>query len=142
MDELVEVTVNGVERFLLPEAAPELAEKLTVVLKEREGPRRLPIWIGPTEAFAIASQLSGQTLARPLAADLVAGVIRELEATLTRVTITSHRESVFYAVLSLEHEGKEAQFDARPSDAIAVALRLGAPIFVGEQLFEQAAAAV
>lgn len=142
MDELVEVTVNGVERFLLPEAAPELAEKLTVVLKEREGPRRLPIWIGPTEAFAIASQLSGQTLARPLAADLVAAVIRELEATLTRVTITSHRESVFYAVLSLEHEGKEAQFDARPSDAIAVALRLGAPIFVGEQLFEQAAAAV
>ncbi len=141
MEQLVEVTVVGIERHRSPKATPELEEKVYVVLHDREGSRRLPIWIGPTEAFAIASQLSGQSLPRPLAPDLVAAVIRKLEATLTRATNTSRRESVFSAHLSLAHQGKETEIDARPSDAIAVALRLTAPIFVAEGVFEQATAA-
>lgn len=119
----------------------EPVEKFTVMLKEKNGTRRLPIWIGPAEAFAISSWLGGQLYSRPFSIDLAASLIRELGAVLERVAVTSHRESVFYARLVVDRQGHQLEIDARPSDAIAIALRLEAPIFVAEEVFAQGPAA-
>lgn len=99
-----------------------------VLLKEKEGQRHLPIWIGGSEATAIATALEGVNPPRPLTHDLMRSVIDAVGALAVRVVITEMRDSVFYADLSLDISGKEVHVSARPSDAIALAVRTGTPV--------------
>ncbi len=107
-----------------------------VILQEKEGERVLPIWIGPAEASAIAMELAGVKFARPLTHDLLKQLIVGLGAKLNRVLITQVKESTYYAELDVRRDDHVIQIDARPSDSIAIALRLNAPIFTQEELLE------
>ncbi len=95
----------------------------------------LPIWIGHAEAWGIAMQLSGVKSKRPLTYDLLKSVIQTLEAKVEKVEITELRDQTFYARLHLIGNGKHYEVDARPSDSIALALKMGAKIYVNEELF-------
>jgi bifunctional DNase/RNase len=112
-----------------------------VVLEEQGGDRILPIWIGSFEAHSIASQMEAQTPLRPNTHDLAKTLITRLHAEVLRVVVTDLREGTYYAVLSLQAGGDLLELDSRPSDAIAIALRAGAPIFVRAPVFEAAGAA-
>ena len=107
-----------------------------VILQEKEGERVLPIWIGPAEASAIAMELAGVKFARPLTHDLLKQLIVGLGARLNRVLITQVKENTYYAELDVRRDDHVIQIDARPSDSIAIALRLNAPIFTQEDLLE------
>ena len=107
-----------------------------VVLREAEGDRVLPIWIGPAEALAIQRLLTGQEFPRPLTHDLFALVLEGLRARVTRVVIADMREGTFYATLVIEREKSVLSVDARPSDSVAIALRTQAPLFVNEELLQ------
>ena len=107
-----------------------------VILQEDEGERVLPIWIGPAEASAIAMELAGVKFSRPLTHDLVKQVIIGLGGELNRVVITRVEENTYYAELHIYRNDEVVQVDARPSDSIAVALRLKAPIFTQADLLE------
>lgn len=106
-----------------------------VLLRESHGERYLPIWIGAVEATAIAFAQQGVVPPRPLTHDLMKDLLDVLERPVQRVRITDLRDGVFYAVLDL---GEGVEVSARPSDAIALAMRTGAPIFGDEQVLEQA----
>lgn len=95
----------------------------------------LPIWIGHSEAWAIAMELSGIDSKRPMTHDLLKMVITTLSATVEKVEITELREQTFYARVMLKADGQTYAIDARPSDSIALALKSGAPIFAEEALF-------
>lgn len=107
-----------------------------VILQEKDGERVLPIWIGPAEASAIAMELAGVKFSRPLTHDLVKQVIVGLGGDLKRVIITQVKENTYFAELHLHRDDHVVQIDARPSDSIAVALRLKAPIYTDETLLE------
>lgn len=107
-----------------------------VILQEKDGERVLPIWIGPAEASAIAMELAGVKFSRPLTHDLVKQIIIGLGGDLKRVLITQVKENTYFAELHLHRADHVVQIDARPSDSIAVALRLKAPIFTHEDLLE------
>ena len=98
----------------------------------------LPIVIGPLEAHHIVVALQGEKPPRPLTPDLLLSVMEMLQAKLKRVEIVDLRDGTFYARLILEHRGIELEVDARPSDAMALALRAGAPILVAEEVVEKA----
>jgi len=108
-----------------------------IVLEEEGGPRRLPIWIGIAEAHSIALQMEDRHLPRPNTHDLARSVIRGMHGRVARVVVTELRGGTYYAILNLDVGGEQVEVDARPSDAIAIALRDGAPIFVRETLFRQ-----
>jgi hypothetical protein len=108
-----------------------------VILQEKEGERVLPIWIGPGEASAIAMELAGMKFARPLTHDLFRSVIRGLGGRLEQVSITRVEENTYYAELRIRRGGEIFTVDARPSDSIAIALRLEAPIYASEDLLEE-----
>ena len=105
-----------------------------VVLQEKEGDRLIPIYIGQYEANAIAMELADMKFERPLTHDLLQQVIVGLGAELSRVLLTRVEKSTYYAELELRRDDHVVQIDARPSDSIAVALRLKAPIFASEEL--------
>ena len=105
-----------------------------VILQEKEGERVLPIWIGPAEASAIAMELAGVKFSRPLTHDLLKQVIVGLGADLRKVIITQVKDNTYYAEMHIYRGDAVIQIDARPSDSIAVALRLKAPIFTSETL--------
>ncbi len=107
-----------------------------VMLQEKGGERVLPIWIGRPEAEAIAAHINGVPRDRPLTHDLAASLITGLGALLRRVQVVRVVKGTFHGELHLTRAGTAAVVDARPSDAIAIAVRLDAPIFVAEQLFE------
>ncbi len=107
-----------------------------VILKEKDGERLLPIWIGPGEASAIAMELAGIHFARPLTHDLFNAVVRGLGSSLVRVLITKVVDNTYYASLVFRHEGEFISIDSRPSDSIALALRAQAPIYAEESLLE------
>ncbi len=109
-----------------------------VILADEEERRLLPIMIGLFEAQSIAMAISGEDIGRPLTHDLLLSVIRETGSDLARVDITKLAEQTFFALLHVERDGEILEIDARPSDAIAVALRAGAPIFVAESVLSQA----
>jgi bifunctional DNase/RNase len=109
-----------------------------VLLREKDGSRYLPIWIGANEATAIAIALEGIQPPRPLTHDLMRSVIDAVGALAVRVVITEMRDSVFYADLALEVSGKEIQISSRPSDAIALAVRTGTPVFTISGVLEEA----
>lgn len=109
-----------------------------VILKEKEADRYLPIWIGPAEADAIAVKLQNVELARPLTHDLLQSVIDSLGASLNFIVVNELQNDTFYAKLSLSVDGTQLEVDSRPSDALALAVRTGAPIFVDELVLEKA----
>lgn len=110
-----------------------------VVLRELEGERVLPILIGPAEASAIAMELQGVRPPRPLTHDLLKRLILGLGGELRRVVIADLREDTYFAELEVRRGDEVIQVDARPSDSIAVALRLQAPIFLADALFDRQA---
>ena len=109
-----------------------------VILKETEGERVLPIWIGPGEASAIAMQLADMKFSRPLTHDLLVTVLGGLGGDLQRVIITKVEDNTYYAELVIRQNGEVISVDARPSDSIAVALRTDAQIFAQDELLERA----
>lgn len=109
-----------------------------VLLKESEGPRFLPIWIGHHESEAIAIRLQGAAVPRPLTHDLLSSVITELGAEVEYVVVSELSDKVFRANLSLHRNGKQQLLDARPSDAIALALRAEAPIYCQQEVLDMA----
>jgi bifunctional DNase/RNase len=109
-----------------------------LVLEEESGARMLPISIGVAEASSIDAQIHNLRPARPNSHDFAARLIAGLDGQIRRAVITEIRDGTFYAVLELEAHGKRVDIDARPSDAIATALRTGAPILVREKVFEEA----
>ena len=109
-----------------------------VILQERDGNRVLPIWIGPSEASAIAMQLADMEFSRPLTHDLLCSVLRGLGGTLQKVIISKVEHSTYYAELIVHKNGEVFSLDARPSDSIAVALRVEARIFAQDDLLEEA----
>ncbi|MEW5723788.1 MAG: bifunctional nuclease family protein [Thermodesulfobacteriota bacterium] len=110
-----------------------------MILKEDNGERSLPIWIGLLEATAIASELEKVKFARPMTHDLLRNVIETFEVKVEKVEVCDLRENTFYAFIHMTGENKRLKLDARPSDAIALALRAEAPIFVNEEVFEKSA---
>ena len=109
-----------------------------VILKEVDGERHLPIWIGSYEAEAIAMELQGVTASRPLPYDLMRSLIDRLGGVVDRVTVTELTDDVFYARIVLRQDGKEVEIDSRPSDAIALAVRAQVSILVDESVMEKA----
>ena len=109
-----------------------------VLLEERGGERWLAIWVGTAEAESIAMSIDEVASPRPNAHDLARSVIAGLHGEVERVVVTDLREGTYYATLSLRSGGRRVEIDARPSDAIAIALRTRAPIFVRDHLFEHA----
>ena len=107
-----------------------------VILEEERGTRLLPIWIGPSEATSISAELLHQPSPRPNSHDLAKRLVQTLDARVLRVVVTELRDGTYYATLVLQARGKSVEIDVRPSDAIAIALRLDAPILVREELFE------
>jgi uncharacterized protein len=107
-----------------------------VILQEQDGTRVLPIWIGPGEASAIAMELAGMKFSRPLTHDLFASMLRGLGGTLQRVVITRVVENTYYAELVVQRGSEIFTVDARPSDSIAIALRLEATIFTSDELLD------
>lgn len=109
-----------------------------VVLKDEKGEVHLPIWIGIAEATSIASAIKELDMARPLTHDLMYDVLGDLGVRIERMVITELKDSTYYAELVLSFGDKALIFDARPSDAIAMALRASAPIYVAPRVIEQA----
>lgn len=105
-----------------------------VILKDLDGKRFLPILIGPFEATAIALALEGTQVPRPLSHDLMRAMLDELDATLEQVIIHDIKDSTFFATLVIDADGQRREIDARPSDGIALALRVDAPIFVSDKI--------
>ena len=109
-----------------------------VILREQDSDRYLPIWIGPAEADAIAVRLQEQSVARPLTHDLLNNVIGEFGAAVRFVVVNDLENDTFFARIHVEHEGRTIEVDSRPSDAIALAVRAGVPIYVSESVLDRA----
>jgi bifunctional DNase/RNase len=110
-----------------------------VLLKTREGNKFLPIWIGHPEAAAILMRLQGASTPRPMTHDLMNDMLSELSVSCARVAVNELRENTFYASITLNLDGKEVEVDSRPSDALALAVRTSAPIFVAEDVITESA---
>ena len=110
-----------------------------VLLKTAEGNKFLPIWIGHPEAAAILMKLQGASTPRPMTHDLVTEMLSSLEARVVRIAVTELRENTFYALITVVSNGSEIEIDSRPSDAIALAVRAGAPIFAADSVIEESA---
>src|ERR1700757_4099596 len=109
-----------------------------VILRDQEGQRVLPIWVGIFEANAIALQIENISTPRPMTHDLLRNVIQDLNATVQKIVVCDLQENTFYALIYLALNGDTVTIDARPSDAIALALRTRAPIFVEETVIDNA----
>lgn len=132
---MVELTLIGV-RVELPANQP------IVLLKEREGDRYLPIWIGAAEATAIALAMQGVTPPRPMTHDLMKNVLEELAVDVDRIVITDLQDGTFYAVIHMIRNGAKHEISSRPSDAIALAVRTSVPIFANEEVLGEASVVI
>ena len=108
-----------------------------VLLKTADGNRFLPIWIGHPEAAAILVKLQNAAPARPMTHDLLNDVLGHLDAEVVSIAVTEMRENTYYARITLQQNGSEIEVDSRPSDAIALAVRAGAKIFVADEVIEE-----
>ncbi|MCL4459586.1 MAG: bifunctional nuclease family protein [Chloroflexi bacterium] len=129
---MVEMTVESVRVSLQ-------TYQRVVVLKEKAAERYLPIWIGNNEADAIVLRLQNVPVPRPQTHDLLKSVILQLGAKVTRIVVNDLADDVFYARILMDLDGRHIEVDSRPSDAIALAVRVQAPIFVEESVLEKAA---
>jgi bifunctional DNase/RNase len=109
-----------------------------VILKDKQGERVLPIWVGIFEANAIALQIENIATPRPMTHDLLRNVISDLDGQVDRIVVTDLKDNTFYAVIHLTVRGERVAIDARPSDAIALALRTHSPILVEEAVIDTA----
>jgi bifunctional DNase/RNase len=125
-----EMTVYGVSFDLV-------GKQPIVLLKTSDENKFLPIWIGHPEAAAILMKLQGAAPQRPMTHDLLTDLISELDAEVTRITVTELRENTFYARITLERNGSEIEIDSRPSDAIAIAVRVEAKIYAADEVIEE-----
>ena len=112
--------------------------RFVVILKDDVNNKWLPIVVGNTEAQAIALQLENVSPPRPLTHDLIKSLLESVKAKISRVVVSDLRENTYYAVLSMKLNGQSTEIDARPSDAIALALRMHAPIFVSDEVMSKA----
>lgn len=126
---VVEARVNGL-------ILEHKTQQNIVILREVDGVRILPIWIGPGEAQAIRRMLADEPFPRPLTHDLLAIVVEGLKAKIAKVVISDLRENTFFASVFVERDNDVLSIDARPSDSIALALRAKAPIYVNETLLQ------
>ena len=108
-----------------------------VILKVKDSDRYLPIWIGATEADAIALKLQDMNVPRPLTHDLLGSVISSLGAQVSHILVSDLSDDTFYAKIVLEFDGQQVEIDSRPSDAIALAVRANAPIFAEDAVIEK-----
>ena len=115
-----------------------LSSQHVVLLKEIDRERYLPIWIGPWEANAIATRLQGVTPERPMTHDLFIATLAELGVKVQRIVVSSLAEETFHATIELERDGKTYAIDARPSDALALAVRTGIKIFASTSVLDRA----
>jgi len=129
---MIEVTINSIRVSLM-------SQNRIVVLQEKGAERYLPIWIGAFEADAITIPLQKMEVSRPLTHDLLRNLLELLGAIVKRVVVTELKEETFFAEIVLDVHGRELRVDARPSDAIALAVRTQAPIFVEEAVLDEAA---
>jgi hypothetical protein len=128
---MIKVTIDSVRASLL-------SQHRVVVLKEEGMERYLAIWIGPYEADAITIKLQDIEIARPLTHDLLRQSIEKLGAQVSHVLVNDLQDDTFYARVVMDRNGERIELDSRPSDAIALAVRVQAPIFVGETVMERA----
>jgi uncharacterized protein len=127
-----------VEMFVKGLMMDPLTNVPIVLLRDADSQRVLPIWVGPVEANAIAVQIENTAPPRPMTHDLLRNLLQEVGASLGRVLITDLRDNTFYAYLEI-HRGSEVLLvDARPSDALALSLRLKAPVFVDARVLDRA----
>lgn len=129
---MIEVTIDSVRVSLM-------SQHRIVVLKDTGSSRYLPIWIGPFEADAITIELQDVEVARPLTHDLLKATIEKLGAEIVQISITDLRNDTFYAEVALSVDGRRLEIDSRPSDAIALAVRAQVPVYVADEVMDQAA---
>ena len=128
---LIEMTIKGL-------MVDPITNMPIVILKDKDGDRVLPIWVGIFEANAIALQIENIATPRPMTHDLLRNVIADLDGRVDRVVISDLKENTFYAIVHLTVRGERVAIDARPSDAIALALRAHSPILVEESVIDSA----
>jgi len=128
---MIEVLIDSVRVSLM-------SQHRIVVLREESGARYLPIWIGPFEADAITIQLQGIEVSRPMTHDLLRDLIETLDGEVSHVVISDLQNDTFYAKIVLEARGGTLEIDSRPSDAVAIAVRTDAPIYVADDVMDRA----
>ena len=129
---MVEVAIDSIRVSLM-------SQHRIVILKDIDSDRFLPIWIGPYEAEAITVSLQQMEVSRPLTHDLLRSVLNSLGAEILRVDITELQDDVFFARIVLQVDGQELEIDSRPSDALALSVRAHVPVFVSEDVMQEAA---
>jgi len=128
---LIEMTIKGL-------MVDPITNMPIVILKDKEGDRVLPIWVGIFEANAIALQIENIATPRPMTHDLLRNIITDLDGQVDRVVVSDLKDNTFFAIIHLTVKGEAVVVDARPSDAIALALRTRAPILVEETVIDNA----
>jgi len=128
---MIEMTVDSIRVSLMN-------YQRVVILKEKSAERYLPIWIGPSEADAIAVKLQGVSVPRPLTHDLLCSVIDALGANINSIVVSDLKNDTFYAKILLSIDGEQMEIDSRPSDALALAVRVSVPIFAEESVLDKA----
>ena len=128
---MIEMTIDSIRVSLMN-------YQRVVILKEKISDRYLPIWIGPAEADAIAVKLQGVAVPRPLTHDLLNSIIDTLGAVINSIIVNDLKNDTFYAKVVLDIDGKQVEVDSRPSDALALAVRTGVPIFADDVVLEKA----
>lgn len=128
---LVEMKVRGI-------TLDPVSNMPIVILRDLDNKKSLPIWIGIFEANAIASEMEKLNTPRPMTHDLIKNLIDGLKSKVVRIIVNDLRENTFFAIIELERNGTNISVDSRPSDAIAIALRVNAPIMVSEEVIKKA----
>ena len=128
---LIEMTIKGL-------MVDPITNMPIVILKDKDGERVLPIWVGIFEANAIALQIENIATPRPMTHDLLRNIITDLDGQVVRVVVSDLKDNTFFAIIHLTVKGEAVVVDARPSDAIALALRTRAPILVDETVIDNA----
>lgn len=128
---MVEVKIDSIRVSLM-------SQHRVAILKDEVGERYLPIWIGPFEADAITVELQEIEMARPLTHDVLQTIINDLGGAVSHIVIRELRNDVFYAFIVLDQKGQRLEIDSRPSDAMALAVRVRVPIFVEDEVMERA----
>ncbi len=128
---MIEVIIDSIRISLV-------SQHRIVMLKETDSERQLPIWIGPCEADAITIELQDVKIARPVTHDLLKNVVQEMGGKISHVLVRDLNEGVFHARLFIDVNGEMLEIDCRPSDAIALAVRVKVPIFIADSVMEEA----
>ena len=135
---MLEMTIESIRVGLMNPQLTRLNSQYVVMLKEKEAERYLPIFIGQAEANAIAIKLRGETLPRPLTHDLLRSIVDSLGASVDSIIVSELKNDTFYAKIILNVDGGQMEVDARPSDALALAVRTDVPIYAEEAVLDKA----